>query len=140
MLNNICYVVDFDSSLLNIYKNHKLMIRIRIPQYSPGGCGFAVLAVIVFFFILNSIKTKFRWMIRITRIIYEYYMPHIYKYYKYFLNLWIWMSRRMNESYFNCYEFDNIIVLVLIATCTYKSMLSTVRMSLSNWISILLTH
>ena len=23
-----------------------------------------------------------------------------------FLNLWIWMSRRMNRTYFKCYEFD----------------------------------
>ena len=57
-----------------------------------------------------------------------------------FLNLWIWMSRRINQTCFECYEFDVNIVLILIANCNYKSMLQWVRMSQSNWISILLTY
>ena len=57
-----------------------------------------------------------------------------------FLNLWILMSRRMNQTYFECYEFDVNVVLILIATCTYKSMLNWVQMNQSGWISILLTH
>ena len=57
-----------------------------------------------------------------------------------FLNSWIWMSRRMNQTDFECYKFDANIVLILIATCTYKLMLQWVRMNQSSWISILLTH
>ena len=53
------------------------------------------------------------------------------------LNLWIWMSRRMNRTYFECHEFDVNVVLKLIATCTYKSMLNWVRLNQSSWISIL---
>ena len=42
--------VDFDSSWVNIYKNHKIsMIRIRTLQYSLEGCVFALFAVFVFF-------------------------------------------------------------------------------------------
>ena len=37
------------------------------------------------------------------------------------LNIWIWMIRLMNHTYFECYEFDVNFVLILIATCTYKS-------------------
>ena len=57
-----------------------------------------------------------------------------------FLNLYIWMSRRMNQTYFECYEFDLNVVLILIVTCSYRSMLNRVRMNQSNWIAILLTH
>ena len=53
-----------------------------------------------------------------------------------FLNLWIWMSRRINQTCFECYEFDVNIVLMLNATCTYRSMLNWVRMNQSSWISI----
>ena len=38
-----------------------------------------------------------------------------------FLNLWVWMSRHRNQTHFECYEFDVDVVLILIATCTYKS-------------------
>ena len=38
-----------------------------------------------------------------------------------FRNLWIWMSMSMNQTYFECYEFDVNVVLILNATCTYKS-------------------
>ena len=34
-----------------------------------------------------------------------------------FLNLWIWMNRRMNQTYYECYEFDVNVVLIFIATC-----------------------
>ena len=34
------------------------------------------------------------------------------------------MSKRMNETYFECYEFDVNVVLMLIVTCRYKSMLN----------------
>ena len=57
-----------------------------------------------------------------------------------FLNLWIWMSGRMNQTYFECYEFDVNVVLILIVTYTYTSMLNWVRMNQSSWISTLLTH
>ena len=50
------------------------------------------------------------------------------------------MSRLMNQTYFEYYEFDVNVVLILIATCTYKSMLYWVRMNQNSWISILLTH
>ena len=50
-----------------------------------------------------------------------------------FLNLWIWMSRRMNQTYFEWYEFDINVVLMLIATYTYKSMLNWVLMNKSSW-------
>ena len=36
-------------------------------------------------------------------------------------NLWIWMSRHMNQTYFECYEFDVNIVLMLIASYTYNT-------------------
>ena len=50
ILNNT-HVVDFDSPWLNIYENHKIsVICVRTPQYSVGGCVFALLAVFVFFF------------------------------------------------------------------------------------------
>ena len=51
-----------------------------------------------------------------------------------FLNLWIWMISLMNQTYFERYEyeFEVKLVCILIATCTYKSML------LLN--EILLTH
>ena len=32
------------------------------------------------------------------------------------------MSRCMNQTYFECNEFDVNVVLMLIAICTYKSM------------------
>ena len=31
------------------------------------------------------------------------------------------MSMSMNQTYFECYEFDVNVVLILNATCTYKS-------------------
>ena len=40
-----------------------------------------------------------------------------------FLNAWFWMSRSMNQTYFECYEFDVSAGLILIATCTYKSLI-----------------
>ena len=30
------------------------------------------------------------------------------------------MSKRINQTYFECYEFDVNVVLILIATYTYK--------------------
>ena len=57
-----------------------------------------------------------------------------------FLNLWIWMSRRTNQIYFSCYEFDINVVLILIATCAYKSMLNWVRTNQNSWILIQVTH
>ena len=43
ILNNTHNVVDFDSPLLNIYKNHKIsMIRLRTLQYSLEGYMFGV--------------------------------------------------------------------------------------------------
>ena len=57
-----------------------------------------------------------------------------------FLNSCIWMSRCMNQTYFECFEFDANAVLILISTCTYKSLLNWVRMNQSSWISILLTY
>ena len=46
-----------------------------------------------------------------------------------FLNLWIWMSRLINQTYFELYEFDVNVVLILMATCSYKSTLYWVRMN-----------
>ena len=48
----------------------------------------------------------------------------------------------MNQTYFECYEFDDNVVLIPITTCTYKLMLNWVRNNQSTriWISILLTH
>ena len=55
-------------------------------------------------------------MIGVTRI--------IYKYYEYFskvmnLNEWVYES---NQTYVKRYEFDDNVVSMLSATCTYKSM------------------
>ena len=51
ILNNNHYIVNFDSPLLNIYKNHEIiMIRVRTLQYLVKDCVFALLAV--FFFLL----------------------------------------------------------------------------------------
>ena len=69
-------------------------------------------------------------MIRITRIIFIAIISI-------FLNLWILMSRHMNQIYFEGYEFD---VKVVTETCTYKSMLNWIQMNQSSWISILLSH
>ena len=57
-----------------------------------------------------------------------------------FLKLWMWTNKHINQTYFERYEFDVSVVLVLIATCTYKSMLNWVRMNQSSCIPILVTH
>ena len=39
----------------------------------------------------------------------------------FFPNLWIWMSRCMNRTYFEYYEFDVNVVLILFETCMNES-------------------
>ena len=46
----------------------------------------------------------------------------------------------MNQTYFECYEFDVNVGLILIATCTYKPIVSWILMNRSIWISVLLTY
>ena len=76
-----------------------------------------------------SLFCKFWWMIRVIRITYKYFSKS--------MNL---SELANHQTYFECYEFDDDVVFILIATCTYKSMLNWQRMNHSSWISILLTH
>ena len=116
ILNTTHDVDDFDSLWINIYKNHKIcMIRIWTLQYSVEGCCLCLSS-----FLVNTARTKtvnvdewFKSLESFMRIIST------------LLNLWIWMSRHMNQTYFECYKYH--VVFILIATCTYKSMLSWVR-------------
>ena len=117
------------------------MIREWILQYSLKGCVIALpwyqIFVILFFLFcfVNATTTKTEnlneWFESI-----ESFMSII----GILRNLWIWMSRRLSQTYFECYEFVVNVVLIHIATCTYKSMLNRVQMNQSGWISILLTH
>ena len=130
ILNNT-HDVDFQSSWIDIYMKHKInMILIRTLQYSVEGCVFALLAVFVINFLpffVNATTTK--------TVNFDEWFESLASYRSICLNLWIGMSRPMNQIYFECYEFDVNIVIILIATCTYKSMLNWVRMNQSR-----LTH
>ena len=57
-----------------------------------------------------------------------------------FLKLWFGMRRRMNQTHFEWYEFDINVVLIFIATFTYKTMLYWVRLNQSSWISMPLIY
>ena len=109
------------------------MIRIRTLQYSVKGCVFPLLAVFFFFFFVNTTTSK---TVNFDELFepFESFISII----SIFLNLWIWMRSRMNQTYFECYEFHVNVVLILIATCTYQSMLNWGRMNQSSW--ILLIH
>ena len=90
ILNNTPDVLDFDSSLLNIYKNHKIsMIRVRTLRYSPDDC---VLVFFLSYFFVHATTTqnvKFD----------EWFESHVLfmSIISSFLNLWIWMSRGVNQ-------------------------------------------
>ena len=115
ILNNTYDVVNFDSSWIDIYRKHKMgMIRIRTLQYSIKDC---VCLCLPFSFFVNAATTKNvnvnEWFESL-----ESFVSTI----SIFLNVWIWMSRHMNQTYFECYEFDINVALIVIATWTYKSM------------------
>ena len=60
-----------------------------------------------------------------------------------FIYLWIQMSSLMNQTYFEWYEFDvNVVSIILIATCTYKSTCCSEYewVTVHSKIAILLTH
>ena len=129
--------IQFFESLIqwiHIYKNHKLsMIRIQTLQYSVESWVFDLHASFVFgfySFFVNAATTK-------TVNFYKFF-EWLESFISIFLNLWIWMRKLMNQTYFECYEFDVNSVIILIATCIYKSRLNWVRMNQSSWISILL--
>ena len=125
----------FHSPWIDIYKNHKIcMTLIPTLLYSQEGCGFSLLVVFDFFFLLFFVNAPTTKTVRVDEW-FESLKPFI-SILSIFLNLWIWMSRRMNQTYFEYYEFNIDVVLILIATCTYKSMLNGVRMNQINWISI----
>ena len=112
----------FDSSWIDIYTKHKIsMIRIRMLQYLVESCVCAVFSF--FFFFVNVATTN-------TVNVDEWFESFI-NFVCVFLNLWIWMSRPMNQTYFECYGFDVNVVIILIAICTYKSI---------SWISLPLAH
>ena len=126
ILSGIFDVVDFDSPWLNIYKNHTIsMIRIPTLNYALEGSVFALLAALPFllmclFFFVNVATARivnfyvwfesFESFISIIRI---------------FLKLWIRMSRLINQTYSEWYEFDVNVVCILIATYTYNFVVST---------------
>ena len=114
------------------------MIRIRTNTTILGWrlcVCFACLLFVsssFFFFFVNAARTK--------TVNFDELFESFESFISIFLNLWIYMSRCMNQTYFECYEFDVNVVLILIATYTYKSMLNWVRINQSSWISILLTY
>ena len=90
ILNNAPDVLDCDSSLLNIYKNHKInMSQVRTLRYSPDGCVFVFF---LSYFFVHATTTKTvnfdEWFES-----HELFMSIISS----FLNLWIWMSRGVKQ-------------------------------------------
>ena len=117
-------VFDFDSPWSDTYKKRK--VRIRTVQYSVECCVCCLACSLCLFitsFIVNTATNKTEMIMMMISI---------------FLNLWIWMNTCIHQTYFECYKFDVNFVLILIATCTYKSILNWVRMNQSSWNSILL--
>ena len=114
ILNNTDDVVDFKPPWIDIYKNHKVyMLRVRTLLYSVEGCACFACCLCLFLSssFVNTITTKIvnfdEWFESLGS-----FMSII----SIFLNLWIWRSKRMNRTYFKCSEFDDNVVLILIAT------------------------
>ena len=119
ILNNTHDAVDFYTPWLNIYKNHKIsIIRIRTLQYPVEGLCCFLFSFLSSLYVNGTTKNKtVNFDDRYES--FESFMSII----SIFRNIFIWMSRRLNQTYFICYEFDANVVFILIATCTYKSML-----------------
>ena len=108
----------------DMYTKHKLsMIHIWTLQYFVEDCVYLSL----FPLFVNAATTKTvnadEWFESL-----ESFISII----SIFLNLWIWMTRCMNETYFKCYAFDVNKVFIFIAPCIYKLMLNWVRMNYSH--------
>ena len=122
ILNNTYNVDDDWFRLSRTQHIHKMsMNRARTLKDSlPGRLGVCFTCCFFFanglFFFFCKCNNQVRlyhvwWRIPVARI---------------FLTLWIWISRLMNQIYFEWYEFEANVVSVVIAICTYKSTLVVV--------------
>ena len=119
----IVLIINFVSLWLNIYENHEInmfCVNTRTLQYSLDGCVFAFYAllavfVFVFFFFCKYFNI---YIMSLMSTLYSYSLQPV------LINQCcsecLPFSFFLFSKYFKYYEFDVNIVLILIATCTYK--------------------